>query len=121
MSGGPALVLCLLVGIVGGVLMRSQLGLIWAWGMLALVPLWLQGGPLDPAHPSVRLDVARYWLSFLVPLLLTSAGVMVIAVTRARGWGRWVSGSVAGLLVLGVLVPAGHVPSHVPGVRPERW
>lgn len=119
LTGGPALVLCLLIGIVGGFAFRRHLGLIWAWGMLALVPLWLQGGVLDPEHPSVRLDVARYWLSFIAPLMLAAAGTMVIVVSRSREWGRWVSGGLAALLALGLLVPSGMSMASYPGFAPN--
>lgn len=119
LTGGPAIVICLVVAIVGGFLLRAHVGRIWAWGMLALVPLWLQGGVLDPGHPSVRLDVARYWLSFLAPLMLTAVGVAVIVVRRARGKGKLVSGGVAALLGLGVLVPAASYLGSYPGFAPN--
>jgi hypothetical protein len=118
-SGGPALLACLAVGAVGGVVFRAQLGRIWAWGMLTLALLWIQGGPLDPGHPSVRLDVARYWLSFIVPLMLAAVGTMAIAIRSARGAWR-VGATAAGvLLALGVVVPAVRFATSYPGFAPN--
>lgn len=118
-SGGPALLVALGVGLVGGLVFRSQLGRIWSWGVLTLGLLWLQGGPLDPAHPSVRLDVARYWLSFIVPLMLATAGTIVIGVRRARGGWRIGASLAAAALVAGVLVPALRFATTYPGFAPN--
>lgn len=118
-SGGPVLLLALLVGAIGGLLLRAHLGRLWAWGMLSFGLLWLQGGTLDPAHPSVRLDVARYWLSFLVPLMLVAAGVGVIVVRRAQGTWRVVTWAAAAALVLGVLVPSVRFATSYPGLAPN--
>jgi hypothetical protein len=118
-SGGPALLACLAVGVVGGLVFRAQLGRIWAWGMLTLGLLWVQGGPLDPGHPSVRLDVARYWLSFIIPLMLAAVGTMVILIRSSRGAIR-VGAVVAGaLLALGVVVPAARFATSYPGFAPN--
>ncbi len=118
-SGGPALLACLAVGAVGGLVFRAQLGRIWAWGMLTLGLLWVQGGPLDPGHPSVRLDVARYWLSFIVPLMLAAVGTTVIVIRSSRGALR-VGAAVAGaLLALGVIVPAARFATAYPGFAPN--
>jgi hypothetical protein len=118
-SGGPALLACLAVGAVGGVVFRAQLGRIWAWGMLTFALLWLQGGPLDPGHPSVRLDVARYWLSFIVPLMLAAVGTIVIVVRSTRGAWRVGAALAGGVLALGVLVPAVRFASSYPGFAPN--
>ncbi len=118
-SGGPALLACLAVGAVGGLVFRAQLGRIWAWGMLTVALLWIQGGALDPGHPSVRLDVARYWLSFIVPLMLAAVGTMAIVIRSSRG--AWRGGAVLGgaLLALGVLVPAVRFATTYPGFAPN--
>ena len=118
-SGGPALLACLAVGAVGGLVFRAQLGRIWAWGMLTVALLWIQGGALDPGHPSVRLDVARYWLSFIVPLMLAAVGTMAIIIRSSRG--AWRGGAVLGgaLLALGVLVPAVRFATTYPGFAPN--
>jgi hypothetical protein len=118
-SGGPALLLALGVGLVGGLVFRRELGRLWAWGALALGLLWAQGGVLAPASPSIRLDVARYWLAFLVPLLAVAAGTCVLAVRRAAGPWRPVALVGASLLVLGVLVPAGRFAVTYPGFAPN--
>ena len=118
-TSGPAILGLMVVAIVGGVLFRRRIGHIWAWGMLALLPLWLQGGALNPEHPSVRSDVARYWLSFLVPLMLVAACAMVIAFARARDWGRWVTGGVSAVLCLGLLLPCVGFARSYPGFFPN--
>lgn len=119
LSGGPVLVLCLLVGAVGGFVLRAQLGRIWAWGMLTVGLLWAQGGAVDPAHPSVRLDVARYWLSFIVPLMLAAVGVVVILIRRSTGTRRLVTEVAGGVLALGVLVPSIRFATTYPGFWPN--
>jgi hypothetical protein len=87
--------------------------------VLTLGLLWLQGGPLDPAHPSVRLDVARYWMSFIVPLVLTAACVLVIGVRRSRCSALVVVGAAAGLLVVGAIVPMVRFATSYPGFAPN--
>ena len=114
-TAGPAVLLALTVGLVGGVVFRRELGRIWAWGALSLGLLWASGGPLDPGHPSVRLDVARYWVSFLVPLLLTAAASLVLAVRRTSGSRRAGAVAGAGLLAVASLVPTLHFAASYPG------
>ena len=98
---------------------RAQLGRIWAWGMLTVALLWLQGGPLDPGHPSVRLDVARYWLSFIVPLMLAAVGTMAIVIRSSRGAWRVGAAVAGGVLALGVVVPAVRFATSYPGFAPN--
>jgi hypothetical protein len=118
-SGGPVLVACLVIGAVGGLVFRAQLGRLVAWGLLTLGMLWVQGGPLDPGHPTLRLDVARYWLSFIIPLMLAAVGTMVIVIRSSRGAWR-VGAAVAGaLLALGVMVPAARFATSYPGFAPN--
>jgi hypothetical protein len=52
------------------------------WFLLGLAPLVIFGGVLHPAHPSIRQDIARYWIAFIVPMLM--AAVATIAETA-----RW--------------------------------
>jgi hypothetical protein len=119
LSGGPALLVAVAVGLVGGLVLRRQLGRLWAWGALALGLLWAQGGVLSPASPSIRLDVARYWLAFLVPLLLVAAGTCVLAVRRSTGRWRTVAIAATAVLVLGILVPSGRFTATYPGLAPN--
>jgi hypothetical protein len=119
LSGGPSLTVLLVAGLVGGFLLRAQLGRIWAWGVLALGLLWLQGGPLSPDHPSVRLDVARYWPSFIVPLVLTAVCSAAIVVRSTRGSVRVVSAVAAGVVGLGSLIPMARFATSYPGFAPN--
>lgn len=73
------------LGIAGGVVLRGRVGLYVVWALLPVVLLMLQAGVLDPAHPSVRVDVPRYWLAFTPGL--------TIAAVAFTGW-------VAGLIRL---------------------
>ena len=118
-SGGPALLACLAVGAVGGVVFRAQLGRIWAWGMLTVALLWLQGGPLNPGHPTLRLDIERYWLSFIVPLMLAAVGTMAILIRSSRGALKVGAAVAGGLLALGVVVPAVRFATSYPGFAPN--
>ncbi len=119
LSGGPVLVAALLVGAVGGWFLRAHLGRLWGWGMLTLLLLWAQGGPLSPEHPSVRLDVARYWLSFIIPLMLCAVGVVVIVVRRTLGEVRVAALALGGAALIGMLVPAARFAATYPGFAPN--
>ena len=67
----------------------------------------------------MRLDVARYWLSFIVPLMLAAVGTMVIVIRSSRGAWR-VAAAVAGaLLALGVVVPGVRFATSYPGFAPN--
>ncbi len=118
-GGGPAMLAAVLVGLVGGLVFRRTLGRLWAWGVLTLGLLWAQGGPLTPATPSVRLDIARYWLSFLVPLLLVAAGTCVLAVRRSAGIWRPLTLAGTGLLVVSVLVASVRFATTYPAFAPN--
>ena len=117
--GGPALLASLAVGLVGGLALRAHLGRIWAWGFLALGLFWLQGGPIDPAHPSVRLDVLRYSISFIVPLMLAAVGTVVILVHRTRGIWRGAVAAGGPLLALGTLSSAYQYATSYPALAPN--
>lgn len=118
-TGGLAILVTLGIGTVGGFVLRRQLGTLWAWGILSLLPLWLQGGVLSPAHPSVRLDVARYWVSFAVPLMLTAACVAVILLRRTTGRAQLATRITGGLLAVGLVVPSVGFMASYPGFVPN--
>ena len=106
------------------------------WAGSCSAPSWAGSGPggcsrsvccgsraarWTPGIPSVRLDVARYWLSFIVPLMLAAVGTMVIVIrqlTRAPGGSApLVGGAAAGPGGAGT----GRAVRHVlPGVRAQR-
>lgn len=84
---GWTVLLVAVLGIVGGIVLRGRVGLYVVWAVLPMVLLMLQAGVLDPAHPSVRVDVPRYWLAFTPGL--TIAAVALLGWLSARlGWPR---------------------------------
>ena len=70
---GWAVLLVAGLGLLGGLVLRGRVGLYVVWALLPVALLMLQAGVLDPAHPSVRVDVPRYWLAF-TPGLTIAAG-----------------------------------------------
>ena len=98
---------CLVVGLLGGVSSgRSSPGS--GHGGRRPRPAVVAGRPCWTRPPSVRLDIARYWLSFIVPLLLAAVCTLVIAVRRSRGPAR------AAVVVATVALPP---PAWRPGLR----
>lgn len=92
------------LGVAGGLLLRGRVGLYVVWALLPVALLVLQAGVVDPARPSVRVDVPRYWLAFLPGLTIAATALCAAAARRVRlpAW--------AGALALVVLL-------SVPGVR----
>ena len=90
-----------------------------AWGLLALGLLWVQGGPWT-RHPTLRLDVERYWLSFIVPLMLAAVGTMVIVVRSSRRAWRVRRCRSAGVRPAGCWYRPRGSPRSYPGSRQRR-
>lgn len=99
---GWTLLLVAGLGLVGGLALRGRVGLYVVWAVLPAVLLVVQAGLLDPAHPSVRVDVPRYWLSF-APGLTISA----VALCRWAGLKVRLGGWLGPVLLTAVLVTAG--------------
>ena len=90
------------LGLLGGLVLRGRVGLYVVWALLPVALLMLQAGVLDPAHPSVRVDVPRYWLAF-TPGLTIAAGAFCAWLAQRVRLPAW-----AGALVLtGTMVLAG--------------
>lgn len=90
------------LGILGGLVLRGRVGLYVVWALLPAALLLLQAGVLDPQHPSVRVDVPRYWLAFLPGLTIAAMALCEAVTSKMRfAWlGPWVLASA--LLVSGV-------------------
>jgi hypothetical protein len=85
---GWVLLLVAALGIVGGVWLRGRVGLYVIWALLPAALLLLQAGVIDPDHPSVRVDVPRYWLAFMPGLTIAASALCVRWAKNLRlpGW-----------------------------------
>ena len=101
--GWVLLVVCGL-GVLGGILLRGRVGLYVIWALFPALLLMLQAGVLDPQHPSVRVDVPRYWLAFLPGLTIAAVALCAAAASRVR-LPAWLGAAALAALVV------------VPGVR----
>lgn len=80
LGDGPWLLGYGAVAILGGVLFSHKVGFHAFWFVSSLGLLVLAGGTLNPASPSLRLDLVRYWLPFLVPMIIAAVGTVATAV-----------------------------------------
>jgi hypothetical protein len=101
---GWVLLMVAVLGIIGGIWLRGRVGLYVVWALLPAGLLMLQAGVLDPAHPSVRVDVPRYWLAFMPGLTIAAVALCAHGASRLRLPG-WTGAAALAALVL------------VPGVR----
>jgi hypothetical protein len=104
-TGGPSMLFAAAIGFVGGALLWRRLSPTWLWGTSVALLLLLAGGFLRPSAPAIRLDIIRYSLAWLVPLILTGVCVVGLVISRARGWRRWAAGGLAVVLAACVVVP----------------
>ncbi len=126
---GWVLLLVCALGILGGLVLRGRVGLYVLWAVLPALLLVLQAGVLDPQHPSVRVDVPRYWLAFLPGLTIAAVALCARAAAAARLPRVLGAGALAALvLVAGVRFAAteptfypnsGDLPYRVAEVLPE--
>lgn len=118
-SGGPALVVATLIGLVGGAALARRLAPLWAWGASVFGLLWLAGGALRPGAPSLRLDIVRYNLAYAIPLALTAVCVLAILVLRSTGGRRLLVAVAAGLLAAASVVPSARFVATFEGFAPS--
>jgi hypothetical protein len=71
------------VAILGGLLFPRKVGLFAGWFVLVLLAFVAIGGALRPTTPNIRLDVGRYWLAFLPPMIVAAVGTVATAVRLA--------------------------------------
>src|SRR5690606_4431059 len=101
--------------ILGGLVLRGRVGLYVIWALFPVLLLVLQAGVLDPQHPSVRVDVPRYWLAFLPGLTISAVALCAAAADRVR-MPAWLG---AGLLAAVVLVPGVRFATTEPTFHPN--
>ncbi|WP_157417098.1 glycosyltransferase family 39 protein [Nocardioides sp. Iso805N] len=78
------------VAVLGLIFFRRTVGLFTVWFMSITAFLILAGGALDPASPSIRLDLVRYWMPFLVPMIIAAVGTVSTTLRlAARGLTGW--------------------------------
>ena len=97
---GWTVIVIAVMGLLGGVVVRGRVGLYVVWALLPVVLLVLQAGVIDPEHPSVRVDVPRYWLAF-TPGLTIAAVIFAAWLFERMRLPEWL-----GALVLAVVVVA---------------
>lgn len=81
--GWTVLVVAVL-GVLGAVVLRGRVGVYVVWALLPAALLLLQAGVLDPQHPSVRVDVPRYWLAFTPGLTIAAVAFCAWLAQRLR-------------------------------------
>jgi hypothetical protein len=58
-----------------GAFFHRRIGFLLVWALFFYVPLVTLGGLLDPYHPRLRINVARYWLPLTPAIVLALAAV----------------------------------------------
>jgi hypothetical protein len=71
------------LAILGGLLFPRKVGLFAGWFVLVLLAFIAIGGALRPGSPNIRLDVGRYWLAFLPPMVVAAVGTVATLVRLA--------------------------------------
>ena len=112
---GWVLLVVAALGILGGLILRGRVGLYVIWVLFPAMLLVLQAGVIDPQHPSVRVDVPRYWLAFLPGLTISAVALCAAAASRIRLPG-WVG---AAVLAAVVVVPGVRFASTEPTFHPN--
>jgi hypothetical protein len=116
---GHWMVVMAAVAVVSGLVFPRKVGLFAGWFVLVFVLFALAGGGLRPAHPNIRLDVARYWVAYLPAMVMAAVGgVSTLLVVVSRRWrrGGTIAGPVGAAVVALVLV-AGPVVASAQEVR----
>ncbi|GLY75974.1 glycosyltransferase family 39 protein [Actinoallomurus iriomotensis] len=67
---------------------ERRVGVFALWLMLLWVPLTLEGGVLNPAHPKLRLQLLRYWYPIFPAFVLGGVAALWVAVRALRPAGR---------------------------------
>lgn len=63
---------------------ERRAGVFALWLMLLWVPLTLEGGVLNPAHPKLRLQLLRYWYPIFPAFVLGGVAALWLAVRALR-------------------------------------
>ncbi|MGV1003219.1 MAG: hypothetical protein ACOYEV_00320 [Candidatus Nanopelagicales bacterium] len=118
-SGGFLLLGMAGLGLIAGAIHFRKLSPVWLWGASVFVLLWLAGGALSPRAPAIRLDIVRYNLAYLVPLLLTGICVLGIWLVRSTGWTRRALQATTLTAVALALLPSVRFAANFEGLAPN--
>jgi hypothetical protein len=96
LAEGPGMLVLLALTLAAGVfvvvrrvrgtatLPERRAGVFALWVMLLWVPLTLEGGVLDPAHPKLRLQLLRYWYPLFPAFVLGGVAALWLAARALR-------------------------------------
>ena len=103
--GGWWMLAAAALAVVGGLLFRRTVGVFAAWFALLVGFFVAVGGGLNPAAPSIRLDLGRYWLFFLAPMTIAAVGTCAelarrVAASKGGTGRRRIRAAVAAATVL---------------------
>ena len=117
---GRWMVAMAVIAVLSGIAFPRKVGLFAAWFVLVFGLFTLVGGGLSPEHPRIRLDVARYWIAFLPPMVIAAVGgvTLVVRLLGERllaGRSHRLRVGLAGVLALALV--AGPVAASAQGVR----
>ncbi len=108
------------IALVAGVLFPRKVGLFAGWFLLVALLFTAAGGALRPHQPNIRLDVVRYWIAYIPPMVIAAVGgVATLVRLLADRWGRALPRPArAGLAAaLAVALAAGPVVASAHGVE----
>ncbi|MBV9831228.1 MAG: hypothetical protein JOZ82_06490 [Marmoricola sp.] len=108
------------IAVVSLIVAPRKTGLFAGWFVVVFLLFTAVGGGLRPAHPNLRLDVARYWVAYLPPMVMAAVAGSTLALRRARTWLEGRTPARVGAIVPGVvavLLVAGAVSASAAGVR----
>lgn len=124
---GRWMVAMAVVAVLGGIAFPRTVGFFSAWFVLLYLFFTLVGGGLHPGAPSIRLDVVRYWIFFLAPMVAAVVGTAVEVLRRIpsashehlRRRRTALVAVLAVLLALGPVVAGARATKHNPTFLPN--
>lgn len=116
---GRWMVAMALVAVVAGLAFPRRVGFVAFWFVTVFAAYVAIGGALRPNAPNIRLDVARYWIAFLPPMVIAAVGgvsmLCRMLVGKFRGGARKVVQVMVALVCLALV--AGPVAASAREVR----
>ncbi len=80
-ADGPWMIAMAVLAVIGAVLFTRRVGPSAFWFLSVYALFTLIGGALRPEAPNIRLDVARYWIAFLPPMIIAAVGTASLLLT----------------------------------------
>lgn len=106
--GGRWMLLFAVLAVLGLLIVPRRVGLVAGWFVLLYIAFSAVGGGMSPGHPSIRLDVVRYWIFFLAPMTLAAVGTVTVLLQKATA--SWpATRRRVGAVALGVLAVVGPI------------